>query len=50
MRAEPLLNAGGLDCGGVGVIDGWNVRITIIDYGQDDDSNIVQIVVNKYGY
>jgi len=25
-------------------------RITISDYGQDDDTNIVQIVVNKYGY
>jgi hypothetical protein len=26
------------------------VRITISDYGQDENTNIVQIVVNKYGY
>jgi hypothetical protein len=47
---NPRFNAGGLNCGGIGVINGWNVRITITDYGQDDDTNIVQIVVNKYGY
>jgi hypothetical protein len=47
---ERRINAGGLDCRGIGVIDGWDVRITITDYGQDDDTNIVQIVVNKYGY
>jgi hypothetical protein len=44
------LNAGGLNCRAVGVIDGWDVRITITDYGQDDETHIVQIVVNKYGY
>ena len=47
---NPRLNAGGLTCRGIGVIDGWNVRISITDYGQDDDTNIVQIVVNRYGY
>lgn len=47
---NPRFNAGGLDCRAIGVIDGWNVRITIRDYGQDDDSHVVQIVVNKYGY
>ena len=46
---EQRINAGGLDCRGIGVIDSWNVRITVTDYGQDD-TNIVQIVVNKYGY
>lgn len=47
---NPRFNAGGLSCRAVGVLDGWNVRVTITDYGQDDDTNIVQIVVNKYGY
>lgn len=47
---NPRFNAGGLSCRAVGVIDGWNVRTTITDYGQADDTNIVQIVVNKYGY
>ncbi|MBT2551545.1 hypothetical protein [Arthrobacter sp. ISL-5] len=47
---NPRFNAGGLDCRAIGVIDGWNVRITITDYGQEDDAHIVQIVVNKYGY
>ncbi|MEY9775154.1 hypothetical protein [Arthrobacter sp. MW3 TE3886] len=46
---EQRINAGGLDCRGIGVVDGWNIRITVTDYGQDD-TNIVQIVVNKYGY
>ena len=46
---EQRINAGGLDCRGIGVIDSWNVRITLTDFGQDD-TNIVQIVVNKYGY
>ena len=32
---ERRINAGGLDGRGIGVIDGWNVRITITDYGQD---------------
>jgi hypothetical protein len=47
---NPRFNGGGLNCRSVGVIDGWNLRITITDYGQDDDTNMVQIVVNKYGY
>ena len=47
---NPRVDAGGLNCRGVGVIDGWNVRITISDYGPDDETHMVQIVVNKYGY
>jgi hypothetical protein len=43
-------NAGGLSCHAVGVIDGWDVRITVHDYGPDDDNATVQIVVNHYGY
>ncbi len=47
---NPRFNAGGLDCRAVGIIDGWNVRISVHDYGPGDDNSTVQIVVNHYGY
>lgn len=47
---NPRFNSGGLDCYATGVIDGWDVRINIHDYGPEDDNATVQIVVNKYGY
>lgn len=47
---NPRFNAGGLDCRAVGIIDGWNVRISVHDYGPGDDNSTVQVVVNHYGY
>lgn len=47
---EPRFNAGGLTCRGVGRIDGWDVRITIDDYGPEPKSYTTQIVVERYGY
>jgi hypothetical protein len=47
---EPRFNAGGLTCRGVGRIDGWDVRITIDDYGPESKSYTTQIVVERYGY
>jgi hypothetical protein len=42
------INAGGLSCHAFGVVDGWDVRITVNDVGPKDDNTTVQIVVNRY--
>ena len=47
---EQRVNSGGLMCRGVGRIDGWDVRITIDDYGPASDSYTIQIVVERYCY
>lgn len=47
---EQRFNSGGLSCRGVGTVDGWDVRITIDDYGPESDGYTTQIAVLRYGY